>query len=58
MIPLSNNDFDRAVRLLRLLSRTKGTTLKEKEAARKAGLLVKKLEKQQEETWQKKNSKK
>jgi hypothetical protein len=58
MIPLSNNDFDRAVRLLRFLSRTKGTTLKEKEAARKAGLLVKKLEKQQEETWQKKNSKK
>lgn len=56
MRPLSNSDYDRAVRLLRFLSHTKGTTLRESEAARKAGLLVKKLEKQQE-IWQKKNRK-
>lgn len=51
MRQISNNDFDQAVRLLRHLSRTKGQTLKEVEAARKATLLVKKFEKL-EKTWQ------
>ena len=45
MISISNSEFDKAVRLLRHLARTKGDTLREKEAARKAGLLVKSLEK-------------
>ena len=58
MKSISNSDYDQALRLLRHISTVKGDSLKEREAARKAGLLVKKLEKQQEETWQKKNSKK
>lgn len=41
---LSNNDYDQALRLLRHLSTVKGDSLKEREAARKAGLLVRKLE--------------
>ena len=44
MRQLSNSDYDQALRLLRHLAHTKGNTLREKEAARKAGLLVKKLD--------------
>ncbi len=44
MRQLSNNDYDQAIRLLRHLSTIKGDSLKEREAARKAGLLVRKLE--------------
>lgn len=44
MRQLSNNDYDQAIRLLRHLSTVKGDSLKEREAARKAGLLVRKLE--------------
>lgn len=44
MRQLFNNDYDQAIRLLRHLSTVKGDSLKEREAARKAGLLVRKLE--------------
>lgn len=44
MRQLSNNDYDQALRLLRHLSNVVGDSLKEREVARKAGLLVRKLE--------------
>lgn len=44
MKSISNSDYDQAIRLLRHLSTVKGDSLKEREAARKAGLLVRKLE--------------
>ena len=43
MIPVSNSDYKKAVRLLERLSNMKGTTLREKEAIRQATLLVRKL---------------
>ena len=43
MIEVSNSDFGAILRLLDALSRTKGDSIREKEAARKATLLVKKL---------------
>lgn len=45
MKQLSNADFNQALRLLRYLSSLIGTTRKEREASRKARLLVKKMEK-------------
>lgn len=44
MKSLSNSDYNQTLRLLRHLSNIKGDSLKEREAARKAGLLVRKLE--------------
>lgn len=43
MVPISNADFRSVLRLLEALSLARGSTVKEKEAARKAWLLVKKL---------------
>lgn len=43
MIPVSNADFHSVIRLLDKLSLARGTTVKEREDARKAWLLVKKL---------------
>ena len=43
MKAVSNTDFKAVLRLLDALSRTKGETVREKEDARKAGLLAKKL---------------
>lgn len=43
MIPISNADFHCVLRLLTALSRTKGESVREREDARKAGLLAKKL---------------
>ena len=43
MKSISNTDFKAALRLLDSLARTKGETVRERENARKAGLLVKKL---------------
>lgn len=43
MIPVSNADFHSVIRLLDKLSLARGTTVKEREDARKAGLLAKKL---------------
>ena len=43
MVPISNADFRSVLRLLEALSLARGETIKEKEAARKAWLLVKKL---------------
>ena len=51
MRQISNRDYEQAIRLLRCLASTKGESLKERETARKACLLVKKLEKI-EQTWQ------
>lgn len=45
MKTISNADYDLAIRLLQALSKTKGNTIREKENARKAGLLFKKLSK-------------
>ncbi len=45
MIEISNTDFQTVLRLLGILSLARGNTVKEKENARKAGLLVKKLNK-------------
>lgn len=50
MKSISNSDYDQAIRLLRHLSTVKGDSLKEREAARKAGLLVKKMERSKEKT--------
>lgn len=44
MKQLSNSDYDSVLRLLRHLARTKGDSIRDSEAARKAGLMVKKLE--------------
>ena len=43
MVPISNADFRTVLRLLDTLSLARGETIKERETARKAGLLVKKL---------------
>jgi hypothetical protein len=45
---VSNTDFKAVLRLLDALSRTKGETVREKENARKAWLLAKKLRKKDE----------
>ena len=45
MVPLSNTDFNKVVRLLEKLACKKGETLREKEDIRQATLLVKKLRK-------------
>lgn len=42
---VSNSDYSRILRLLYALSGTKGETIREKENARKAALLYKKLKK-------------
>ena len=44
MIPISNSDYHTARRLLRHLSTTKGSTLREENAARQAGQLLRKWE--------------
>lgn len=43
MKQISNSDYSSVLRLLDSLSRRKGTSIRENEDARKAGLLVKKL---------------
>ena len=48
MKQLSNSDYALALRLLYALSRTKGQTLRERENARKAFVLHKKLVKRDE----------
>ena len=48
MKQVSNSDYNRILRLLDALSKTKGVTLRERENARKAGLLVKKLKRKDE----------
>ncbi len=45
MKQLSNTDFYSVLRLLDALSRTKGETIRERENARKAALLTRKLKK-------------
>lgn len=45
MKAISNADFDLALRLLSALSKTKGSTVREKENARKAAVLHRKLSK-------------
>lgn len=45
MKQVSNSDFDKILRLLYALSKTQGTCLKERENARKAHVLHKKLTK-------------
>ena len=50
MIEISNADFQAVLRLLDALSLARGSTIKEKENARKAGLLVKKLKRKDEQT--------
>ena len=47
MKQLSNSDYSLALRLLGALSKTKGTTVRERENARKAALLYKKLSKRE-----------
>ena len=44
MISLSNEDFKKAVRLLKVLASSSGATLGEAEARRKARLLLRKWE--------------
>ena len=48
MKQLSNADFYAVLRLLDALSKTNGVTLREKENARKAGLLARKLKRKDE----------
>lgn len=48
MKAVSNADFKAVLRLLDALSRTKGETIREKEDARKATLLARKLRKKDE----------
>lgn len=43
MVPISKADFQSVLRLLDALARTKGDSLREREDARKARLLVRKL---------------
>lgn len=43
MIPISNTDFKAILRLLEAYSHTKGGSIREKENARKAALLTRKL---------------
>lgn len=50
MKQLSNADFSAVLRLLDALSKTNGVTLREKENARKAGLLARKLKRNGERT--------
>lgn len=47
MKQVSNSDFSRILRLLYALSRTKGTSIREKENSRKAYVLHKKLMKKE-----------
>lgn len=49
MKQLSNADFSAVLRLLDALSKTNGVTIRERENARKAGLLARKLKR----TWHK-----
>lgn len=49
MKQISNADYSSVLRLLISLSRRPGTTIREKEDARKAGLLAKKLIRKQNE---------
>ena len=44
MKQLSNSDYDLTLRLLRHLSAIKGESIKDKEMSRKAGLMVRKME--------------
>lgn len=48
MKQLSNTDFYSVLRLLESLSRRKGLTVREKEDARKAALITKKLKRKDE----------
>ena len=48
MKQISNADFQTVLRLLNELSLARGSTVKERENARKAGLLVKKLKRKDE----------
>lgn len=48
MKQISNADFYAVLRLLESLSATKGATLRERENARKAGLLARKLNRKDE----------
>ena len=50
MKSISNSDYSSVLRLLDSLSRRQGSTIREKEDARKAGLLVKKLKRKDEST--------
>lgn len=45
MYNLSNQDFTKAVRLLRAFADSKGNTLREREDRRQAALLVRKMQK-------------
>ena len=45
MVPLSNEDFKKAVRLLSFLASLGGDTLREREERRRARLLLRKWEK-------------
>lgn len=48
MKQLSNSDYQLALRLLRFLASWRGSTLKEREASRKAFLLARKMEKKEQ----------
>ena len=48
MKTISNADYALSLRLLEALSKTQGTTIREKENARKAALLLKKFNKRNE----------
>ena len=48
MKQISNADYSSVLRLLISLSRRPGTTIREKEDARKAGLLAKKLKRKED----------
>lgn len=45
MVSLSNEDFDKAVRLLKAFAASQGKTLREREDRRQATLLARKLDK-------------
>lgn len=57
MIPISNEDYRKAVRLLHSFSQSKCTTLREKEERRQAVLLVRKWEKREKRNLSEDNSK-
>ena len=56
MREVSNNDYSLILRLLFALSNTKGGTIREKENARKASLLYKKLIKRNERNGNKRHT--
>lgn len=56
MKQVSNSDFDKILRLLYALSKTRGATIKEQENARKATLLHKKLSRKEEKNGNKCNT--